>query len=56
MYSATEWIAVLANLAPVWRRGDSCSRLGAASRVAVWELPVRSPSVCCLEGSADGRP
>jgi hypothetical protein len=56
MYSATEWMAVLANLALVGRHGESCSRPGAASRVAVWELPVRSPFVRRLEGSADGRP
>jgi hypothetical protein len=43
VYNATEWMAILANLAPVGRRGESCSRPRAASRVAVWELPVRSP-------------
>jgi hypothetical protein len=44
-YSAVELMAVLANLAPAGRHGVSCSRLGAASRVVVWELPVWSPSV-----------
>jgi hypothetical protein len=56
VYSATEWMAVLANLALVVRHGDSCSRPGAASRVAVWELLIRSPSVRWPKGSADGRP
>jgi hypothetical protein len=50
VYIATEWMAVLANLAPVGRHGESCSRPRAASRVVVWELPVRSPSVRWLEG------
>jgi hypothetical protein len=44
-YSAVELMAVLANLAPVRRHGVSCSRPGAASRAAMWELPIRSPSV-----------
>jgi hypothetical protein len=56
MYCATEWMANLANLAPIWHHGESCSRPGAASRVAVWELPVRSTSIRWLEGSVDGRP
>jgi hypothetical protein len=45
VYIAVELMAVLVNLAPVGRHGRSCSRPGAASRVAVWGLPVWSPSV-----------
>jgi hypothetical protein len=45
-YSAAELMVVLVNLAPVERHGVSCSRPGAASRVAIWEPPVRSPSIC----------
>jgi hypothetical protein len=40
-----ELMAVLANLVPAGRRGESSSRPGATSRVAVWGLPVRSPFV-----------
>jgi hypothetical protein len=45
VYNAVELMAVLPNLAPVGRHVVSCFRPGAASRVAVWEPPVRSPSV-----------
>jgi hypothetical protein len=45
VYNTVEWMAVLANLTPVGRHGESCSRPGAASRVAVWELHVWLPSV-----------
>jgi hypothetical protein len=44
-YNTMKLTAALANLAPVRRHGVSCSCLGAASRVAVWELPILSPSV-----------
>jgi hypothetical protein len=44
-HSAAELMFVLMNLALVGRRGESCTRIGAASRVVVWGLPVRSPSV-----------
>jgi hypothetical protein len=40
-----ELMLVLTNLAPVGRRGESCTCPRAASRVAVWVLLVRSPSV-----------
>jgi hypothetical protein len=40
-----ELMVVLENLGPGRRRGESCTRPGVASRVRVWELPVRSPSV-----------
>jgi hypothetical protein len=46
----------LTNLAPVGRRGESCARPGAASRVVVWELLVWSPSVRWLVGAADDWP
>jgi hypothetical protein len=39
-HNALELMVVLTNLAPVGRRGESCTCPGAASRVAVWELPV----------------
>jgi hypothetical protein len=55
-HSVMELIAVLANLASGGRRGKSCARPGAASRVAVWELLVWSPSVRRLEGWADEGP
>jgi hypothetical protein len=45
VYNVAELMAVMANLAPVGRRGESCALPGAASRVAVRELPVWSPSV-----------
>jgi hypothetical protein len=44
-HSAAELMVVLMNLAPVGRCGESYTRIGAASRVVVWGLPVRSPSV-----------
>jgi hypothetical protein len=44
-HSAAELMVVLTNLAPVGRRGEPCTHPGVASRVAVWELPVWSPSV-----------
>jgi hypothetical protein len=49
-HSVMESTAVLANLASGGRHGASCARLGAASRVVVWELLVRSSSVRRLEG------
>jgi hypothetical protein len=55
-HGVVELIVVLANLAPGGRRGESCTHPGAASRVAVWELLVWSPSVRRLEGSANGIP
>jgi hypothetical protein len=55
-HSVAELMVVLANLAPDRRCGESCTHRGVASRVAAWELPAWSPSVCWLEGSADGRP
>jgi hypothetical protein len=45
VYNAVELTVVLTNLAPVRRRGESCTHPEAASRVVVWELPVWSPSV-----------
>jgi hypothetical protein len=45
VYNTVELMVVLTNLAPVGRRGEPCTRSGAASRVAVWELPVWLPSV-----------
>jgi hypothetical protein len=44
-HSVMELTVVLASLAPDRRRGESCTHLGAASRVVAWELPVQSPSV-----------
>jgi hypothetical protein len=55
-HSVMELIVVLVNLASGGRRGESCARLGAASRVAAWDLLVWSPSVRRLEGWADGGP
>jgi hypothetical protein len=55
-HSVAELMAVLVNLAPGGRRGESYTRPGATSRVAAWELLVWSPSERQLEGSADGRP
>jgi hypothetical protein len=55
-HSVVELIVILMNLASGGRRGESCVRLGVASRVAAWELLVWSPSVCRLEGSAEERP
>jgi hypothetical protein len=45
VYSTKELMVVLKNLAPVVRRGESCTCPEAASRVAVRELPIWSPSV-----------
>jgi hypothetical protein len=56
MYNAVELMVVLTNLTCVMRRGEPCTCPGAASRVAVWELPVWLPSVPWLEGAADERP
>jgi hypothetical protein len=39
-HSAIELMVVLTNLAPVGHRGESCTCLGVASRVDVWEPPV----------------
>jgi hypothetical protein len=44
-YSVAELTVVLTNLAPGQRRGESCTRPRAASRVVAWGLPVQSPSV-----------
>jgi hypothetical protein len=44
-HSVVELMSVLTNLAPVGRRGEPCTRPGAASMVAVWEFLVWSPSV-----------
>jgi hypothetical protein len=55
VYSVVELMVVLENLTSGWRRGKSCDCPGAASRVVVWELLVRSPPVHLLEGWADGR-
>jgi hypothetical protein len=44
-HSVVELMVVVANLAPCGHRGESCTCPGATSRVAVWELPVRSSSV-----------
>jgi hypothetical protein len=44
-HSIAEMMVVLANLAPGGRRGESYTRLGAASRVAAWELLFSSSSV-----------
>jgi hypothetical protein len=46
VFSATEWMAVLANLASGGCRGESCACPGAVSRVMsweplVWSLPMR---------------
>jgi hypothetical protein len=35
-HSVAELMVVLTNLAPVGRRGESCTRSGAALRVVVW--------------------
>jgi hypothetical protein len=35
-----EWLAVLANLTPSVRRGESCASLETVSRVAVWAPPT----------------
>jgi hypothetical protein len=40
VYSAMKLMVVLANLAHSGCRGESCTRPGAASRVAAWVLPV----------------
>jgi hypothetical protein len=54
--SAAELMVVLTNLAPVGRRGESCTRPGAASRVAAWELPVgRRPYVDLRARLTEGR-
>jgi hypothetical protein len=55
-HSFIEWTIVLENLASSGRHGESCACPEATSRVAVWELLVRSPSVRRLEGWADRRP
>jgi hypothetical protein len=38
-HNVAEVTVVLANLAPGGRRGESCTRPGAASRVAEWSFP-----------------
>jgi hypothetical protein len=55
-HSVVELMVVLANLASGRRRGESCARPAAASRVVVWELLVWLPFVRRFEGSTDGRP
>jgi hypothetical protein len=52
-HSVVELTVVLENLAPGGRRGKSCARPRAASRVMARELLVQSPSVLLLEGQAD---
>jgi hypothetical protein len=47
-------MVVLMNLASSGRRGESCARLGATSRVALWKPLVWSSSVRQLEVWADG--
>jgi hypothetical protein len=46
VHSVAKSMVVLANLTLGGCRGESYTRLGAASRVASWELLVWSPSVC----------
>jgi hypothetical protein len=53
-HNVMELMVVPENLTSGGRRGKSCDCPGAASRVVVWELLVRSPSVRLLEGWADG--
>jgi hypothetical protein len=55
-HGVVELMVVLTNLASSGCHGESCARPGAASRVAVWELLVWSPSVRRLKGWADGGP
>jgi hypothetical protein len=40
VHNVVELTVVLANLAPGRRRGESCTRPGADSRVVAWELLV----------------
>jgi hypothetical protein len=54
VYSATECMVVLMNLASGGRRGESCARPGATSRVALWKPLVWSSSIRQLEGWASG--
>jgi hypothetical protein len=54
VYSATERMVVLANLASGRASLRSCTRPGVVSWVAAWELLVRSSYVRQLEGWADG--
>jgi hypothetical protein len=56
VHSVVELTVALTNLASSGCRGESCACPGAASRVAVRELLVWSPSVRRLERSDDGRP
>jgi hypothetical protein len=51
-----ELTAVLANLVPSWRRGTSCARTRAASRVVVWRFAVRPSPADWLEGVVHGGP
>jgi hypothetical protein len=53
-HNTVELMVVLENLASGGRHGKSCACPGAASTVATRELLVWSPSVCRLEGWADG--
>jgi hypothetical protein len=55
-HNVVELMVVVENLASGGRRGESCACSEATSRVAAWKLLVWSPSVCRLEGWADGRP
>jgi hypothetical protein len=56
VHNVVELTVVLTNLAFGGRRGESCARPGAASRVAARDLLVWSPSVCQFEGWANERP
>jgi hypothetical protein len=40
-YNIVELMVVLMNLTPGRRRGEACTCLGAALRVAVWAPPAR---------------
>jgi hypothetical protein len=54
VYSATELMVVLTNLASGGRRGESCACPRAVLRVVVWEPLVWSSSVHQLKGWTDG--
>jgi hypothetical protein len=54
VYSDTELMVVLTNLASGGRRGESCACPGATSRVVIWEPLVWSSSVRQFESWADG--
>jgi hypothetical protein len=54
VYSATEWMVDLTNLAFGGCRGESCACPGAVSRAVAWEPLVRSLCMRQLEDWADG--